>query len=75
VKLALDVEQPSRVKIRGEKLDIYERTHGRQTMQRAHQICQQVRQVSNYWKYFIGQQRGLKRLHVQDKKKAQEDRS
>ena len=29
--------------------------------------------VSNYWKYFIGQQRGLKRLKVYDKKKAQEE--
>ncbi|MCB0781359.1 MAG: S46 family peptidase, partial [Flavobacteriales bacterium] len=27
----------------------------------------------NYWKYFIGQQRGLKRLRVFDKKKKQED--
>jgi hypothetical protein len=28
--------------------------------------------IANYWKYFIGQQRGLKRLHVYDKKKQQE---
>jgi hypothetical protein len=31
-------------------------------------------QTANYWKYFIGQSRGLKRLHVIDKKKAIEDR-
>src|SRR5690606_40421909 len=27
----------------------------------------------SYWKYFIGQTQGLKRLKVYDKKKAQED--
>jgi hypothetical protein len=35
VKLALDVEQPSRVKIRGQKLDIMKGAHGQPTMQRA----------------------------------------
>ena len=29
-------------------------------------------QVANYWKYFIGQTRGLKRLNVEGKKRAEE---
>jgi hypothetical protein len=72
VKLALDVEQPSRVKIRRIKLDIYEEFQAKDEKVRL-QYASKHAQVSNYWKYFIGQQRGLKRLGVYDKKKAQED--
>ncbi|HOZ39921.1 MAG TPA: S46 family peptidase [Flavobacteriales bacterium] len=72
VKLALDVEQPSRVKIRRAKLDIYEEFQAKDNKVRI-QYASKHASVSNYWKYFIGQQRGLKRLKVQDKKKAQED--
>ena len=72
VKLALDVEQPSRVKIRREKLDIYEEFMAQDNATRLKYAAKHA-QVSNYWKYFIGQQRGLKRLNVHDKKKKQED--
>lgn len=72
VKLALDVEQPSRVKIRRIKLDIYEEFQAQDDKVRL-QYASKHAQVSNYWKYFIGQQRGLKRLGVYDKKKQQED--
>ena len=72
VKLALDVEQPSRVKIRGEKLDIYKEHMDASDATRI-MYASKYASVSNYWKYFIGQQRGLKRLHVYDKKKKQED--
>lgn len=72
VKLALDVEQPSRVKIRRVKLDIYEEFQAKDDKVRL-QYASKHAQVSNYWKYFIGQQRGLKRLGVYDKKKKQED--
>jgi hypothetical protein len=71
VKLALDVEQPSRVKIRRAKLDIYDEFMDRDKATRIKYASKHA-QVSNYWKYFIGQQRGLKRLKVYDKKKAQE---
>ena len=37
------------------------------------QYASKYAQISNYWKYFIGQQKGLKNLKVYDKKKAQED--
>jgi hypothetical protein len=72
VKLALDIEQPSRVKVRRAKLDVYDEFMDADDKVRI-QYASKYAQVSNYWKYFIGQQRGLKRLRVYDKKKAQED--
>ncbi|MEZ4739517.1 MAG: S46 family peptidase [Flavobacteriales bacterium] len=72
VKLALDIEQPSRVKVRRAKLDVYDEFMDADNKVRI-QYASKYAQVSNYWKYFIGQQRGLKRLKVYDKKKAQED--
>ncbi|MCB0765011.1 MAG: S46 family peptidase, partial [Flavobacteriales bacterium] len=72
VKLALDVEQPSRVKVRRAKLDVYDEFMDQDNAVRLKYASKHA-QVSNYWKYFIGQQRGLKRLHVYDKKKAQEE--
>jgi len=72
VKLALDIEQPSRVKIRGKKLEIM-----KEDMNSSDEIrikyATKYAQISNYWKYFIGQQKGLKRLKVYDKKKQIED--
>ncbi|MEX1131751.1 MAG: S46 family peptidase, partial [Flavobacteriales bacterium] len=62
----------SRVKIRRVKLDIYEEFQAKDEKVRL-QYASKHAQVSNYWKYFIGQQRGLKRLGVYDKKKKQED--
>lgn len=72
VKLALDVEQPSRVKVRGKKLDVMKEHMDASDAVRI-KYASKYAQVSNYWKYFIGQQRGLKRLHVYDKKKEQEN--
>ena len=72
VQLALDVEQPSRVKIRGKKLDVMKEDMDASDAVRIKYAAKHA-QVSNYWKYFIGQQRGLKRLHVYDKKKQQEN--
>jgi len=72
VQLALDVEQPSRVKVRRAKLDVYDEFMDQDNAVRLKYASKHA-QVSNYWKYFIGQQRGLKRLHVYDKKKKQED--
>lgn len=72
VKLALDIEQPSRVKIRGKKLELMKQDMDASADVRI-KYAAKYAQISNYWKYFIGQQRGLKRLHVYDKKKMQED--
>ncbi len=72
VKLALDIEQPSRVKIRGKKLELMKQDMDASDKVRI-QYASKYASISNYWKYFIGQQRGLKRLRVFDKKKAQEE--
>ncbi len=72
VKLALDVEQPARVKVRGEKLEIMKKHMNANDAVRL-KYAAKYAQIANYWKYFIGQQKGLKRQHVFDKKKEQED--
>ena len=71
VKNATDIDQPARVKIRRAKLDIYEKY---QEQDEAVDLMYAAKhaQVSNYWKYFIGQTRGLKRLKVYEKKQAEE---
>ena len=72
IKLAIEKDQPSRVKIRREKLDIYEKYQAKSDEVRIQYASKHAR-VSNYWKYFIGQTQGLKRLKVYDKKKKIED--
>lgn len=71
VKLALDIEQPARVKIRGEKLDIYKEHMDADNAVRLKYASKDA-QVANYWKYFIGQQKGLKRQRVFERKQDQE---
>jgi len=72
VNLATEIDQPSRVKIRRMKLDIYEEGMARDETTRLKYAAKHSG-VSNYWKYFVGQTAGLKRLHVYDKKKSEED--
>jgi hypothetical protein len=71
VKNATEIDQPARVKIRRAKLDIYEKY---QEQDEAVDLMYSAKhaQVSNYWKYFIGQTRGLKRLKVYEKKQGEE---
>lgn len=72
VKQQLDYRQPSVVKIRDQRLKLL-----KEDMNSSDEIrikyASKYAQVSNYWKYFIGQQRGLKRLKVYDKKKQLEE--
>ena len=72
VELAVEIDQPSRVKIRRKKLDLYEEGMERDEATRLKYSAKHS-SVSNYWKYFIGQTAGLKRLKVYDKKKKEED--
>ena len=64
---------PVRIKIRRKKLDIME-AHMKKSEQVRIQYSSKYARVSNYWKNFIGMSRGLKRLHVAEKKKAIEKR-
>jgi len=69
VKKALEKDQPSVVKIRGERLDLLKEDMDADPKVRL-QYASKYASISNYWKYFIGQQAGLKRLKVYEKKKA-----
>jgi hypothetical protein len=71
VKLAVDQSNMTVVKIREEKLRIMKEGMDASDKVRL-QYASKYAGVSNYWKYFIGQTRGLKRLKVADKKEAQE---
>lgn len=67
VKMAIDKDQPARVKIRGKKLELM-----KQDMDASDEIRLQYAstyaQVSNYWKYYIGQTEQLKNNKVYDNK-------
>jgi hypothetical protein len=73
VELAINTTNPSVVKIRQEKLDIMSAEMDASNAVRI-QYASKYARISNYWKYFIGQTKGLKRLDVVDKKKLLENR-
>ena len=61
----LEQTNPTIVQIREEKLNNYEGWYGRSKKTK---IQCQIFRTSNYWKYYIGQSKGLKRMKVYDKK-------
>lgn len=68
VKQAIEKDQPARVKIREERLRLMKEDMDKSDEVRI-KYSSKYAQVSNYWKYFMGQTAGLKRLKVFDKKK------
>lgn len=72
IKSELEVRQPSYVKLRRQVLDIYEEESAKSEKVRI-QYASKHASISNYWKYFKGQQVGLKKNKVYAKKKATED--
>lgn len=72
VKLAVDKTNPARVKIRGKKLEIMKKYMDADPATRL-AYASKYAGVSNYWKYFIGQTQGLKRLKVYEEKVAIEN--
>lgn len=68
VENAITQDQPSRVKIRGEKLKLMKEEMDQSDAVRI-QYASTYAQVSNYWKYFIGQTEQLKKNGVLAKKK------
>ncbi|MDP2423374.1 MAG: S46 family peptidase [Bacteroidales bacterium] len=72
VKMAIEQSNPAVVKIREKKLAIMREDMDASDKVRI-QYASKYAGTSNYWKYFIGQTRGLKRLKVFDKKQAIED--
>jgi hypothetical protein len=71
VKLAIEQTNPARVKIRARKLEIMKQYMDVDPATRL-AYASKYAGVSNYWKYFIGQTNGLKKLNVFDKKVALE---
>ncbi len=60
---------PTIVDVLGKKLEVYDR-HMNADPEVRIKYASKKASTSNSWKYFIGQIRGLKRLHVSDKKRA-----
>lgn len=71
VEQQLNVQQPNTVKIRAKKLELLKEDMNADPAIRI-AYASKYAQISNYWKYFIGQQRGLKRLKVKEQKQALE---
>jgi hypothetical protein len=72
VKEALDITNQATVDIRDEKLAVMK--VGMDASKRTKiQYAAKYAQTSNYWKYYIGQSKGLKSMKVYDKKVALED--
>jgi hypothetical protein len=69
VKLAIDQSNPAVVKIRDKKLSIIKEFMDADPKVRI-QYAAKYAETSNYWKYFIGQTRGLKKLDVVGQKQA-----
>ena len=68
IEEALDITNPSTVKIRDKKLEIM-RKYMNSSRAIKIQYSAKYAQTANYWKYFIGQSKGLKSNHIYDKKK------
>ncbi|MDR2085370.1 MAG: S46 family peptidase [Bacteroidales bacterium] len=71
VKLIIEHQGPSLVKCRTTKLDVY-RAHMDADPEVFIQYASKQASVSNYWKYFIGQVKQLKRNKVVEKKETME---
>ncbi len=70
---ALDITNPTRIKIRDKKLKIMK--EGIDASQKTRiQYAAKYAQTANYWKYFIGQSQGLKRLKVLEQKQELENK-
>ncbi len=67
VKSAIDVTNPSTVKIRAEKLRLMKEDMDKDPKIRI-QYASKYAQTANYWKYFIGQTKALKANHIYEKK-------
>ncbi len=72
VKESIDQSGPTIVNIRSEKLAIMKSFMDNSSKTKI-QYAAKYAQTSNYWKYFIGQSKGLKRMRVYEKKKELEN--
>jgi hypothetical protein len=68
----LDITHPNRIHIRGIKQDLWKEDMIADPQVRI-QYASKFSRSSNYWKYSIGQSKGLKKLDVVSKKREQEE--
>jgi hypothetical protein len=73
VENALDITSPAIVKLRTKRLDVIINAIAENDVIRLKYQAKK-NQVSNYWKYFIGQQKQLKRMKVIDQKRDLENK-
>lgn len=73
VKLAYEITNPDKIKIREKRLALMKADMDANPEIRI-KYASNYAQVSNYYKYFIGQNQGLRRLDVADQKKAREQK-
>ena len=71
VKQAIEQYNPTVVKIRERKLGVM-RTHMDAREKTRIQYASKYARTANYWKYYIGQTKGLKRMNVYEQKQALE---
>ncbi len=72
INQALEITNPTIVDIRSEKLAIMKAAMDNDKKTKI-QYASKYASISNYWKYYIGQSKGLKSMKVYDKKKSIED--
>jgi len=73
IEEAIRITNPARIKIRDKKLEIIK--EGMNASEAVSiQYASKYARISNYWKYYIGQTKGLKRLNIYDKKKELENK-
>ncbi len=72
VEESLEITSPTTVEIRDEKLAIMKAGMDASKKTKI-QYAAKYAQTSNYWKYYIGQSKGLKSMRVYDKKVSLED--
>ncbi|MCB2408547.1 S46 family peptidase [Hymenobacter lucidus] len=71
LQLTLDQSNPARIKLRDTRLKIWKEDSDASPAIRL-KYASKYANIANYWKYFIGQNEGMKRLKTVDQKKAEE---
>ncbi|UYZ57491.1 S46 family peptidase [Hymenobacter latericus] len=71
LQLTLDQSNPARIKLRDTRLKLWKEDMDRDPALRL-AYASKYANIANYWKYFIGQNEGMKRLKTVDQKKGEE---
>ncbi|MCC3158840.1 S46 family peptidase [Hymenobacter sp. 15J16-1T3B] len=71
LQMTLEQSNPARIKLRDTRLKLWKEDMDRDPALRL-QYASKYANIANYWKYYIGQNEGMKRLKTVDQKKAEE---